>query len=95
MIYRISCLRPVLLNPILGLENQNTHSKSHGLDMKIPFSDSESPPKAGSENIYIIPFGGGHLTFSSAPWIILDITKDKEQISTFCVQIQNLLKKWV
>ena len=91
----MSCLRPVLSNPVLGFKNQNTYSKSHGPDMKIPSSDSESPPKAGSDDIYIIPFGGGHLTFSSAPWIILDITKDTEQISTFCVQIQNLLKKWV
>jgi hypothetical protein len=51
MIYRTSCLRPVLSNPVLGLKNQNTYSKSHGPDRKIPSSDSETPSKAGSDDI--------------------------------------------
>ena len=45
MIYRASCLRPVSPNPVLGLEYQNTHSESYWVNMKIPFSNSESPLK--------------------------------------------------
>jgi hypothetical protein len=95
MIYRAFCLRPVSSNPVLGLEYQNTHSESYRVDMKIPFSDSESPLKTWPYDLQIILFGGGHLTFSSVPWIVLAITKNIEQVSTFCVQIWNIFKKWV
>ena len=60
--------------------------------MEITSSDLQSPLKTGPDNMQIIPFEGGHLTFSSIPWIILAMTKDTEQLSTFHVQVQNLSK---
>jgi hypothetical protein len=44
-------LRPVSSNPVLRLENENSHSKSCGPDLKIPSSDSESLAKTGSDDI--------------------------------------------
>ena len=51
MIYKTSCLRPVSYNPVLGLEHQNSHSKSYKPDMKIPFIDSESPLKIAPDGM--------------------------------------------
>ena len=95
MIYKASCLRSVSYNPVSGLEHQNSHSKSYQPDMEIPSIDSESPLKMTPDGIQIITFREGHLTISLAPQIILVIMRDTKQLSKFCVQVQNLLQKWV
>ena len=51
MIYKTSCLRSVLSNPILGLEHWNSHSESYKVDMKIPSLDLGSPLKTGPDDI--------------------------------------------
>ena len=51
MIYRPSHLSPVLWNPVLGLEHQNTHSNGKRPDMKMPSLDSDSPLKTGPDDI--------------------------------------------
>ena len=51
VIYKTSCLRPVLSNPILGLEHWNSHSESYKMNMKIPSLDLKSPLKTGPDDI--------------------------------------------
>ena len=51
-------LRPVSSNPVLRLENQNSHSKSCGPDMKIPSSDPLSAHQIGPDDVLMTSVGG-------------------------------------
>jgi hypothetical protein len=68
--YRPTYVVPLWVNPILGLEYQNIHSKSDRPDMKMPSSDPESAHQIGPDDIWFMSFGGGDLTPSRCSKLI-------------------------
>jgi hypothetical protein len=68
--YRPTYVVSLWVNPILGLEYQNIHSKGDRSDMKIPSSDPESAHQIGPDDIWFMSFGGGNPTPSRCSKLI-------------------------